>query len=436
MEPMTDQVKHSPRSTCQLLAGDLDALAGSSPSWEGLEEFAQTVIERVYEERGKLREHAEWVNSGLEPDYQPAQAPRDADPTSTGREDGERLVGGIRYDSWAWEYSEALTPYLSKRMKEDPITVRHREKYGTLDSAEGGVGVSLVWDHLLALVKESGVNPKKPNLKLARLYLYLGKQLNPTTGKVELCESIPIPEKPVQELADLLHAVRELVAKYRVSNAAALFAITQDALLIYHTPYTVRKIDGEAPFRRIVLEVDPKLPAEDVKAIYSAAREKFGWKSRPINEKNLELASWAVRHEERHWEDLLASWELAYWAGSPTAKRRPYRPSPPDTIEGMSDSEVEAIYADYHSKSVTAIKHFMRDVNAAWRWVFGTKPPKRKEEGERTARLKAILAQIDEKRASGQTKRPMRYRTPIVRRAETPQEPHKKPRKQPKRGKP
>jgi hypothetical protein len=383
---------------------------GENPSLDDLERAAKHLAYEVFTERGKLQELADWVNGGLDPDYQP---PQRTHTTHKAEADDfeEQLAGGIRYDSWAWEYAKALTRYLTKRMREDPITQGHRAKYGTVE----GESDSSVWGHLLALVKASGVDPEKSNPKLARLPLYLGPGFDPKTGEDVTRESIPIPAKPVPELADLLSAIREVTAKYRVSNAAALYAITQDALAIYHTPYKVRALDGKAPFRRIVLEVDPKLPAEDVKRIYSRARKAFGWESKPIIIKNLKLADTACRFEEESWEDLLDLWDGRH----EDSRYLPEFPSfAPETQ--VTDAEVERTYDDYYRKKHRAEKNFMRDVNAAWRWVFGTDPPKRKELGEKTANRQAILEKIKRHEAEAQT--------------EKPQEPVKKPRKRTKRG--
>ena len=374
MKPTSDETKVA--NVLQHLKLDFEVLLGSKPKWKEIASFVDSAVERAYMDFGKEEEfYARYPDSGGRRISEPERLTENAQ-----YENSEQILGGIAIHSWVWEYADSLTFFINQSMLEDPLTHEYRQKHGVVENTKQNTRE--IFRHIADLVKESGVDPYGENPMLNRLYLYLGEDWDTN----ESHESIPIPKNPTPKLADLLTVIRTLSAKYKVSNAAALYAVTQDNYIITHSPYVIKQRDGVGPFRRIVLELDPKIPSIDVKNIYDYARKKIGWWQRPVSKKTLELAEFGSRFPDYAWEDLLADWEF-----NPRSAQWRYRPEYPRFSTDATKEEVEAVHADYARKTKHAEKNFMRDANAAWRWVFGTAPPKRKELGEKSKGIREML---------------------------------------------
>ncbi len=289
--------------------------------------------------------------------------------------------------TWAWDYAWAITEHLYHSVRRDPKLSTFREK-STRPSEESLEGI---WDHLVSL-GAIPITESSPGRSYGEVwFLSFGEER----------QSIALPKQGSKELRQLGELINYVVREYRVSEAWALVATLTDNLmpLAPVRPITSRfEPATEQYLERLVLSIDPAMPAKEISDYYRSAKAQITKRGRSITRKQLQLLRLAAREPELSWPELMNHWERSRTSGRRSATYKPQQLPP----TGLSEEEANAAYERWSSQRRNALSNFRRDVNTAWQVIFGSKPPKRSEISQRD---RDIAQQMRSKFSSNMTEK-------------------------------
>ncbi|MDQ2987113.1 MAG: hypothetical protein M3R13_10415 [Armatimonadota bacterium] len=319
------------------IAGDFEMLRAGTLTPE---EFADAVQERVHPDR-----------------VEPARVPMSS--IAEQRRPGASLVFGVRWDSWLYDYAQALSAWLQDQVRHSRDVVEFREQYLTKREL---VSEEDIWIYLLELVRQDGA-PGQGDVEMVSFRVGFGEGM----------ESLEIPKVSTGELGDLIKITKLITRGFRASQGWALFAVLIDSLEMQYVPYRVRFLDGKFNFtKRIVLELDPVMTAKDVRDLYIKVRDRVAPRGKSISNQKLRLVGHAARFSELPWDDLRAEWNVH----NRDAPEWQYAHAPPVTGH-LNDSEALKVLEGWARQHSSSRNSFRRDVLAACKWVIGSLPPRR-----------------------------------------------------------